>query len=137
MQHSFFDTRIEFLKGVGTSRALLLNTELQIFTYGDLIQYYPFRYEDRTKFHQISELNEGLEYAQIKGKLRFVEKIGEGHKARLTGQFSDGSGTMELTWFQGVTFLERNLRAGADYVIYGTRLLSWSPTDATSRDGNA
>ena len=119
MQPNFFDTRVEYLKGVGTSRALLLNTELQIFTYGDLIQYYPFRYEDRTKFHQISDLYEGMESAQIKGRLRFVEKVGEGHKARLTGQFSDGSGTMELTWFQGVTFLEKNLRAGAEYVIYG------------------
>ncbi len=119
MQPNFFDTRIEYLKGVGTSRALLLNTELQIFNYGDLIQYYPFRYEDRTKFHQINELYEGMESAQIKGRLRFVEKIGEGFKARLSGQFSDGSGTMELTWFQGVSFLEKNLRAGAEYVIYG------------------
>ncbi len=119
MQPNFFDTRVEYLKGVGTSRALLLNTELQIFTYGDLIQYYPFRYEDRTKFHQVTDLYDGMDSAQIKGRLRFVEKIGEGHKARLSGQFSDGSGTMELTWFQGVTFLEKNLRAGAEYVIYG------------------
>ncbi len=119
MQNNFFDTRIEFLKCVGAARALLLNTELQIFTYGDLIQYYPFRYEDRTKFHRIFDLYEGMDAAQIKGRLHFFEKIGEGHKARLTGQFSDGTGTMELTWFQGVNFLEKKLRAGAEYVIYG------------------
>ena len=101
MHPNFFDNKIEFLKGVTAIRALLLNTELQIFTYGDLVQYYPFRYEDRTKFHQVTDLYDGMEYAQIKGRLRFVEKIGEGFKARLIGQFSDGSGTMELVWFQG------------------------------------
>lgn len=119
MQNNFFDTRIEILKGVGAARALLLNTELQIFTYADLIQYYPFRYEDRTKFHTIADLYEGMEVAQIKGRLHFMEKMGEGHKARLTAQFSDGTGTMELTWFQGVSFLEKKLRPSSEYVIYG------------------
>ncbi len=119
MQNNFFDTRVEFLKGVGAARALLLNTELQIFTYGDLIQYYPFRYEDRTKFHKITELYEGMDAAQIRGRLHFFEKVGEGHKARLTAQFSDGSGSMELTWFQGVSFLEKKLRPNAEYIIYG------------------
>ncbi len=119
MYNNFFDTKLDYLKGVGPQRAALLATELQIFNYGDLIQYYPFRYEDRTKFHQIAELYEGMESAQIKGRLRNLDKVGEGFKARLTAQFSDGTGTMELTWFQGITWLEKHLRIGGEYVIYG------------------
>ena len=116
---SFFDTKIEFLKGDGPSKGEILNKELSIFTFGDLIEYYPFRHEDRTQFHQISELNEGMVAAQIKGRLRSWEKIGEGSKARLVGQFTDGTGTMELTWFQGISWMEKNLRLQGDYIIYG------------------
>lgn len=119
MYNNFFDTKLDYLKGVGPQRAALLATELQIYNYGDLIQYYPFRYEDRTKFHQITELYEGMESAQIKGRLRNLDKVGEGFKARLTAQFSDGTGTMELTWFQGITWLEKHLRIGGEYIIYG------------------
>ena len=79
---NFFDTKIEFLKGVGPQKGALLNTELNIFTFGDLLQHYPFRYEDRTRFYRISELREDLPGAQIKGRLRTWEVIGEGHKAR-------------------------------------------------------
>lgn len=119
MLSNFFNTKIEFLKGVGTQRSGLLNTELQIFTFGDLIQHYPFRYEDRTKFHRIAELYEGMEAAQIKGRLRYFETIGEGFKERLVAQFSDGTGSIELVWFQGVKWLEKNLRIGTEYIIYG------------------
>lgn len=115
----FFDTKIEFLKGVGPQRGTLLNTELGIFTFGDLLQHYPFRYEDRTRFFTISELNENMEAAQIKGRLRHFERIGEGAKERLVATFSDGSGTIELVWFQGVSWLEKNLRRDSEYVIYG------------------
>ena len=65
----FFNTSIEFLKGVGPQRAALLNKELKIFTYGDLIQHYPFRYEDRTKFHTIREINAEMQSVQLKGKI--------------------------------------------------------------------
>jgi len=119
MQNDFFETRIELLRNVGPQRGQLLNTELQIFTFGDLIQYYPFRYEDRTQFHYISDLTEDMEYAQIKGRLRTLEKVGEGFKQRLTGTFTDGTGSMELTWFQGITWLEKHLRMGAEYVLFG------------------
>lgn len=118
-QSHFFDTDIARLKGMWGQRADLFKTELRIFNYGDLIQYYPFRYEDRTQFHDISGLTDNMEYAQIKGRLRYVEKIGEGHKARLTGQFSDSTGVIELVWFQGITWLEKNLRTNSEYVIYG------------------
>jgi ATP-dependent DNA helicase RecG len=116
---SFFDTKIEFLKGVGPQRAALLNTELGIFTFGDLLEHYPFRYEDRTTFHAIADLSDGLPAAQLKGRLRYWESLGEGPKARLIGHFTDGTGAMELTWFQGISWLEKNLRKDGEYVVYG------------------
>ncbi|MFN5429374.1 MAG: hypothetical protein ACK498_01390, partial [Cyclobacteriaceae bacterium] len=64
---SFFDTSLEFLKGVGPQRAALLQKELKLFTFGDLIQHYPFRYEDRTRFYRISEVNELMPFVQMKG----------------------------------------------------------------------
>ena len=65
----FFTTSIEFLKGVGPQRAALLNKELSIFTFGDLMQHYPFRYEDRTKFYVIREIHDEMPYVQLKGKI--------------------------------------------------------------------
>lgn len=116
---SFFDTKIEFLKGVGPQRGALLNTELDIFTYGELLQHFPFRYEDRTSFLTISQLSDSLEAAQIKGRLRYWEKVGDGPKTRLIGYFSDATGTMELTWFQSVAYWEKNLKRDMEYVVYG------------------
>ena len=118
-QKSFFDTKIEYLKGLGPQRAELLNTELGIFTYGDLIQYYPFRYDDRTRFYTISELDESMPSAQIRGRLRDWMIEGEGPKKRIIGNFTDGTGTMQLVWFQGITWLEKSLRQNGEYVAYG------------------
>ncbi len=110
---------IEYLRGVGTSRADLLKTELAIFTYADLLQHFPFRYEDRSQFHIISKLTEDMEAAQIKGKIRSIQKIGTGRKQRLVVEFSDHTGTIELVWFQGVNWIEKKLRIDGEYVVYG------------------
>ncbi|KAA6430456.1 ATP-dependent DNA helicase RecG [Dyadobacter flavalbus] len=115
----FFDTKIEFLKGVGPQKAALLNQELNIFTYGDLIQHYPFRHEDRTVFHKISELSEQLPAAQIKGRLREMTTVGEGGKKRLVAYFTDGTGIMELVWFQSIGWYEKSLRPNSEYIVYG------------------
>ena len=109
---NFFDTRIEFLRGVGPQRAELLNKELSIFTYGDLLQHYPFRFDDRTRFYTISELDESLPAAQVRGRLRDWYTEGEGSKKRVVGTFTDGTGSMSLVWFQGLTWLEKNTPAG-------------------------
>lgn len=119
VRNQFFETRIEYLKGVGSQKAALLNQELGIFTYGDLIQHYPYRHEDRTAFHRITELNEQMPGAQIRGRLREWSIAGEGHKKRLVAQFSDGTGMIELVWFQSITWFEKNLRPGAEYIVYG------------------
>lgn len=116
---SFFDTSIEFLKGVGPQRAALLQKELKIFTFGDLLQHYPFRYEDRTKFYTIKEVSEEMPYVQIKGKITRMEVVGGGFKKRLVGQFTDGTGTLELVWFQAVQWVIQKIKPGVEYVVFG------------------
>jgi ATP-dependent DNA helicase RecG len=115
----FFDTPIEFLKGVGPQRAALLNKELNVFTFGDLIQHYPFRYEDRTRFYSIKEMNEDLSFVQVKGKIIKKELAGSGFKKRLVAIFSDGAGEMELIWFQGINWVNEKIKPGAEYVVFG------------------
>lgn len=117
--NNFFDTRIEYLKGVGPQRAELFNTELNIFTYGDLLQHYPFRFDDRTRFYTIAELDESLPAAQVRGRLRDWYTEGEGPKKRIVANFTDGTGSMSLVWFQGLTWLEKSLRRDGEYIAYG------------------
>ncbi len=115
----FFDTKIEFLKGVGPTKAELLNKELSVFTFGDLIQQYPFRYEDRTKFYTIREINDSMPYIQVKGKIRHIETAGTGRKKRLIAYFSDATGEIELIWFQGAQWVSKGLKTGIEYVVFG------------------
>ncbi len=116
---SFFDTSLEFLKGVGPQRAALLQKELKLFTFGDLIQHYPFRYEDRTRFYRVSEVNELMPFVQMKGKISDVELIGDKFKRRLVAYFSDDTGELELVWFQGINWAMQKLKPNVDYVVFG------------------
>ena len=116
---NFFDTSLEFLKGVGPQRAALLQKELRMFTFGDLIQHFPFRHEDRTKFYSISEVNETMPFVQVKGKIVKMELMGAGFKKRLVGQFKDATGELELVWFQGITWTLDKIKPGIDYVVFG------------------
>lgn len=115
----FFDTSIEYLKGVGPQRAALLNKELNIFTYGDLIQYYPFRYEDRTRFYRIAEIRDDMPAVQLKGTITAKELAGAGYKKRMVCYFEDGTGKMELVWFQGISWIAEKIKVGAEYVVFG------------------
>lgn len=115
----FFETRIEFLKGIGPQKAASLNKELSIFTYADLIQHYPFRYEDRSKIYKISEVHEELPYIQIKGRITGMSSAGSMVKKRIMAEFSDGTGIIELVWFQGAKWVVSSLKTGVDYLIYG------------------
>jgi ATP-dependent DNA helicase RecG len=113
-------TKIEFLKGVGPTKAAMLQKELGIFTFGDLLQHYPFRYIDKTKFHRISDITaDTYDSVQLRGILRRVEVIGDGHKRRLVAKFRDPSGALDLVWFKGIHFIEKQLVVGAEYVVYG------------------
>ncbi|TJZ62056.1 ATP-dependent DNA helicase RecG [Sphingobacterium olei] len=112
-------TPIEYLKGVGPQKADVLKKELQVFTIGDLLLYYPFRYIDRTKFYKIQQLHPDLVGAQVLGRLISLQEVGEKRSRRLVGQLRDDTGMIELVWFQSITWLKKNLKIGSAYIIYG------------------
>ncbi|MDO7848347.1 ATP-dependent DNA helicase RecG [Hymenobacter sp. M29] len=117
---NFFNTRLEFLRSVGSlQRAQLLGKELNLFTYGDLIQRYPFRYLDRTQVYRIADLNDDLPYVQVRGMLRGKELVGEGPKQRLTAKVGDGTGELELVWFKGVKWVQQVARNNQEYIVFG------------------
>ena len=116
---TLLDTSIEYLKGVGPKRAELLQKELGIFTFRDLLQHFPHRYIDKTQFHRIRDLDEQSGEVQLRGVLRRLSTVGEGRKRRLAGRFRDDSGAIDLVWFSGVHWLEKQLEVGKEYVIYG------------------
>lgn len=115
----FFETKIEFLKGVGPQRANLFNKELKIFNFGDLIQHFPFRYEDRTQIHQIKDLNASMPFVQIRGFIRSYELTGRPYKQRLIAHFFDDTGEIELIWFQGAKWITKKLKPGIEYLVFG------------------
>ena len=115
----YFDTKIEYLKGVGPQKAELLNKELQIFTFGEMISHFPFRYEDRTTFYKINQLNADLQHVQIMGQIVSLETLGEGRRKRLVAYFKDDTGVMELTWFKGIQWVSKRLMTGVTYVVFG------------------
>lgn len=116
---SFFERSIEYLKGVGPQRADLLKKELQIFTFADLLEFFPYRHEDRTKFYKVNQVSEELPYIQIVGEFRSFQMVGEGRKQRLVGQFGDDTGSIELVWFQGAKWIQKNLTIGIKYIAFG------------------
>ncbi len=113
------DTTIEFLKGVGPKRAELLQKELGIFTYWQLLNYFPFRYIDRTRFYKINELNPDLPYVQILGRITAKEQIGEKHKKRIVARLTDETGTIELVWFQSLKWVDEHVMKGKVYIVFG------------------
>ena len=114
------DRGIASLKGIGPAKAELLAKELMIFSLGDLVYSYPFRYVDRTQFHQIIDIMPDQGNVQIKGKLVTMVTKGEHRKKRLVGRLRDESGAaLELVWFRGVNYLDRTYKIGEEYVVYG------------------
>lgn len=115
----FFESKIEFLKGIGPQKATLLNTELRIFTFGDLIQYYPYRYEDRSQFQKVIEIDPDMPYIQVRGKVRDFALAGHGRVKRLTARFGDETGSIELIWFQGIKWVTKSILPGTEYILFG------------------
>ncbi|MEI9908648.1 MAG: ATP-dependent DNA helicase RecG [Bacteroidota bacterium] len=110
---------IEYLKGVGPQRADLLKKELGIFTFGDLLELFPYRHVDKTKVNLIRDINAQTEFIQVAGILLNVEVTGDKRSRRLTAQLKDKSGFLELAWFQGITWVQKMLQAGQPYLVYG------------------
>lgn len=119
MATNILDTSIEFLKGVGPHRAELLKKEMQIYSFNDLITFYPFRYVDRTKFYKINEVDGNLAFVQLKGKIIRLETVGVKRSKRLIAYFTDGNSQMELVWFQGIKWVMDILKPNVEYIIFG------------------
>lgn len=113
------DTPIEYLKGIGPLRADVLKKELNIFTCRDLIEYYPFRYVDRTRFYNINEVNEDMPYIQLRGTIDKLEIIGQKQGKRLSVIFKDDTGAVELVWFKGYNWVAQKLQTGVEYIVFG------------------
>ncbi|HRH66459.1 MAG TPA: ATP-dependent DNA helicase RecG [Bacteroidia bacterium] len=119
MQSDFLETAIEFLKGVGPQRAEALKKELGIFTFGDLLHHFPFRYVDRTKFYTAKEATAELPYIQLKGQIKSLVAKGDKRRKYLTGRFEDKTGSIELKWFQGAKWILSTVKLNTDYILFG------------------
>src|SRR5579875_4088113 len=104
-----FDSPIEFLRGVGASRAEVLKKDLGIFTFEDLLRHFPYKYIDSTRFYKIREIDTELPHVQVIARLISKELLGEKHTKRLVAQVQDDTGVMELVWFQGIKWVEKYL----------------------------
>lgn len=117
--HPFYDTPIEFLKGVGPQRGDLLKKELQIFRFYDLLTHYPFRYIDRSHIHRIVEVNDDSAYIQVRGIIASFTTVGAKRNTRLVATLRDDSGTIELVWFKGLKWISASLKKGVEYIVFG------------------
>ncbi len=117
--NAYLNTPIAYLKGVGTQKADVLKKELQITTFQDLLYHFPFRYIDRTKFYKLAELHPELPHVQCIVKITAYEIIGEKQAKRLVAQALDDTGIIELTWFQGIKWIEKQLTINGYYIIFG------------------
>lgn len=116
---TFLNTPIEYLKGVGPQKGDLLRKELGIFCYGDLLLHFPFRYVDKTQFTKIKDFPTNGEAVQCVVRIMQIDIVGEGFKKRLVASAKDDTGEIELIWFQGITWVSKNLQIGDVVVVYG------------------
>lgn len=119
MDKEVFATSVEYLKGVGQSRAEVLKKELQIFTFEDLLRHFPYKYIDKTKFYKIKDIQPELPYVQVVARLTLFEVAGAKNTRRLVAQANDETGVMELVWFQGIRWIEKTLIPGKAYILFG------------------
>jgi ATP-dependent DNA helicase RecG len=115
----FLDTNITYLHGVGPKRAELLNKELNIYTFGDLLWYFPYKYIDRTRFFKISELDPDLPFVQVKGVIKGYYTEGHGAGKRLVADLQDDTGSLKLVWFKGVKWITQSYNPGVEYIVFG------------------
>lgn len=119
MPGRFLDSPIKYLKGVGPAREKLLKDELGFKSFEDILYYFPFRYIDRSRFYQIAEIVEDMPFVQLKGKIRNIKTHGIGRSQRLTAEFKDDTGAIELVWFKGIKWIKELIKSGQEYVVFG------------------
>nr|WP_295125812.1 ATP-dependent DNA helicase RecG [uncultured Chitinophaga sp.] len=116
---SILNNPIEYLKGVGPQKGELLRKEIGVFTFRDLLEYFPFRYVDRTRVTKITSLHMQLDYVQVKGCIISMEVVGDGRSKRLVARLRDDTGVIELVWFQGWQWMQKSLRENVNYLVFG------------------
>lgn len=111
---------IMYVSGVGPTKKQILNKELGIKTIGDMLEYYPYKYVDRSRVYTISSLTQDMSFVQIKGRILSFETFPMGiKKKRLVAHFGDGSGVVDLVWFSGTQYITKNFKVGVDYIVFG------------------
>lgn len=116
---NLLDTNISYLKGVGPKRAELLNKELGVVTYQDMLNQIPFRYIDRSHIHKVNQIDNDNVYYQLIGTLSDMQSFGQPRTTRITAQFSDETGSIEVVWFRGLKWIKTKFKAGQKYVLFG------------------
>lgn len=117
---SILDQDILFLPSVGTKTKEILSKELGIRSYGDLLEYYPYKYVDRSKIFHISELTSDMPFVQLKGKILSYEEVDIGKRNKmLVAHFSDGYGVVDLVWFRSAQYIIKNYKVGTEYIVFG------------------
>ncbi len=110
---------IKFISGVGPQKAAVLNKELGIYSLRDLLYYFPYKYVDRSRIYHIHEIDGNMPYIQLRGKIVGFETFGEGRQRRLMAHFSDGTGVVDLVWFQGIKFVLNKYKLHEEYIVFG------------------
>lgn len=110
---------IKYLSGVGPQKASVLNKELEIYSLHDLLYYFPYKYVDRSRIYYVHEIDGNMPHIQLKGKILSFETFGEGRQRRLVGHFSDGTGVVDLVWFQGIKFVIGKYKLHEEYIVFG------------------
>ena len=110
---------IKYLSGVGPQKAAVLNKELEIYSLHDLLYYFPYKYVDRSRIYYIHEIDGNMPYIQLKGKILGFETFGEGRQRRLLAHFSDGTGVVDLVWFQGIEYVTNKYKLHEEYIVFG------------------
>ena len=117
---SILDQDIQFLPSVGPKTKEILSKELSIRSYGDLLEYYPYKYVDRSKIFHISELTSDMPFVQLKGKILSYEEVDIGKRNKmLVAHFSDGYGVVDLVWFRSAQYIIKNYKVGTEYIVFG------------------
>ena len=119
MQHDILHTSIDYLKGVGPKRGEVLKSELGIYTYSHLLNYFPFRYIDRSRLIKINQISPDLGNVQLSILIRNMEEVGPPRKKRLVAHAYDETGEIVLVWFKGVKWIKSSIQVGKSYVLYG------------------
>lgn len=119
MMADFSQTDIKFLAGVGPKKAEILNKEIDVFSVEDLLYYFPYKYIDRSRIYFLHEIDGNMPYIQLKGRITAFETFGQGRKKRLVAHFTDGTGFIDLVWFQGARFIEDKYKVGLPYIVFG------------------